>query len=106
VSSIHTTNLVPSGKAERTSPRSGHLRAKLRHVIEIKHEGITNAMTKRGQSVLLCQTRNRGGRLIYDPEHDLYQCLGRGKDCRFAENADGSLQRFGADCGRLPSSDR
>jgi hypothetical protein len=63
-------------------------------------------MTRRGQSVLLCQTRNRGGRLIYDTEQDIYQCPGRGKDCRFAENADGSLQRFGADCGRLPRSNR
>ena len=59
-------------------------------------------MALRGQSVLLCQTRNRGGRLIYDAEQDVYQCPGRGKDCRFAENADGgTLERFGVDCGRL-----
>jgi hypothetical protein len=61
-------------------------------------------MTKRGQSVLLCQTRNRGGRLIYDLEHDLYQCPGRGKDCRFTERADGTLERYGDDCGRMPRS--
>ena len=63
-------------------------------------------MAARGQTVLFCQTRNRGGRLIYDSEHDLYQCPGRGKDCRFVENADGTLERFGADCGRLPQSSR
>ena len=32
--------------------------------------------------------------------------VGRGKDCRFAENADGTLERFGADCGRLPQATR
>ena len=63
-------------------------------------------MTRRGQTTLFCQTRNRGGRLIYDPEQDVYQCPGRGKDCRFAENADGTLERFGADCGRLPQATR
>ena len=35
-------------------------------------------------------------------QQDIYQCPGRGKDCRFAEQADGTLERFGADCGRLP----
>jgi hypothetical protein len=63
-------------------------------------------MTRRGQTTLFCQTRNRGGRLIYDPEQDIYQCPGRGKDCRFAESADGTLERFGADCGRLPQASR
>lgn len=63
-------------------------------------------MAVRGQSVLFCQTRNRGGRLIYNSEQDIYQCPGRGKDCRFAENGDGTLERFGADCGRLPQSTR
>ena len=63
-------------------------------------------MTGRGQSTLFCQARNRGGRLIYDSEQDIYQCPGRGKDCRFAERPDGTLERFGADCGRLPQSNR
>lgn len=59
-------------------------------------------MPKRGQSVLLCQTRNRGKRLIYNAEHDLYQCPGRGLDCRFSEQPDGTLERYGKDCGRGP----
>ena len=61
-------------------------------------------MTRRGQTTLFCQTRNRGRRLAYDSKLDLYQCPGRGKDCRFAEQSDGSLERFGSDCGRLPQS--
>lgn len=63
-------------------------------------------MAGRGQAVLFCQTRNRGRRLAYDSELDLYQCPGRGKDCRFSEQPDGSLERFGNDCGRLPQSSR
>jgi hypothetical protein len=63
-------------------------------------------MRRRGQTTLFCQTRNRGRRLVYDADQDLYQCPGRGKDCRFAEAADGTLERFGADCGRLPSGSR
>ena len=54
-------------------------------------------MTRRGQSVLLCQTRKSRRTPALRPEQDIYECPGRGKDCRFAENADGSLQRFGAD---------
>ena len=63
-------------------------------------------MAGRGQAVLFCQTRNCGRRLAYDLNSTCHQCPGRGKDCRFAEQPDGSLERFGSDCGRLPQSNR
>ena len=58
-----------------------------------------------GKLRLICQSANKGQHLTYEPKQGLYQCPSRGENCRFVEQPDGSLLRYGEDCGRDPLKD-